>query len=211
MNRYEESPLFSGRKGAVFIAVILLHIVFGIALYRELTARIGTLEASPLNLARISRTIKQTIELPRGVPLMDQVRIHVTPPELPPVTPLPEPVVRANSLPIDPRPTIAQVTPHPGVTRDIRVDPSHPLRISETYYPDASRRANEMGRCLVKVTVRSDGRIIAAAIQSSTGFERLDQACLNAVKGQRMLPALEDGKAVESTTSIPIVWNLSDR
>ena len=64
---------------------------------------------------------------------------------------------------------------------------------------------------MVNVMVASDGRIITAAIQSSTGFERLDQACLNAVKGQRMLPALEDGKATQSTVSSPIVWNISSR
>ena len=91
------------------------------------------------------------------------------------------------------------------------MDPKHPLRIGEAYYPDASRRANEMGRCLVRVTVASDGRIIAAAIQSSTGFDRLDQACLNAVRGQRMLPATEGRKTIDSSILIPIVWNLSDR
>jgi TonB family protein len=57
--------------------------------------------------------------------------------------------------------------------------------------------------------VAADGRIIAARIQTGTGFDRLDQACLNGVKGQRMLPATEDGKPIESTISIPIHWNLS--
>jgi len=90
------------------------------------------------------------------------------------------------------------------------MDPGHPLRIGKDYYPDASVRANEMGRCVVQVTVAADGRIIAAAIQNGSGFDRLDQACLNGVKGQRMLPATEDGKPIEGTVSIPITWNLSD-
>jgi protein TonB len=91
------------------------------------------------------------------------------------------------------------------------MDPRHPLRIGEAYYPDASRRANEMGRCVVQVTVAADGRIIAATLQSSTGFERLDQACMNGVRGQRMLPAIEDGKPIESSVSIPISWHLSEK
>jgi hypothetical protein len=47
-------------------------------------------------------------------------------------------------------------------------------------------------------------------IQTRTGFDRLDQACLNGVRGQRMLPATENGKPVESTVSIPILWNLTE-
>lgn len=90
------------------------------------------------------------------------------------------------------------------------MDPRHPLRIGKDYYPDASVRANETGRCVVQATVAADGRIIAAAIQARSGFDRLDQACMNAVKGQRMLPATEDGKPIESTVSIPITWNLSE-
>jgi protein TonB len=92
-----------------------------------------------------------------------------------------------------------------------RVDPRHPLRIGEAYYPDASRRANETGRCVVQATVAIDGRIVAQALQSSTGYDRLDQACINGVRGQRMLPAIEDGKPIESTVSIPIRWNLSEK
>jgi periplasmic protein TonB len=92
-----------------------------------------------------------------------------------------------------------------------RLDPKHPLRIGEAYYPDASRRANEMGRCVVQVTVAVDGRITAAAIQSSTGFKRLDLACVNAVRGQRMLPAFDDGKPIESSVAVPIVWNLTEK
>jgi len=40
MNIYQESPQFSGRKGAALTAVILLHVLFGFALYSELGARI---------------------------------------------------------------------------------------------------------------------------------------------------------------------------
>jgi hypothetical protein len=29
------------------------------------------------------------------------------------------------------------------------MDPKHPLKIGEDYYPDASKRANEEGRCIV--------------------------------------------------------------
>jgi TonB family protein len=92
----------------------------------------------------------------------------------------------------------------------VRLDPQHPLRIGQEWYPDASKRANEQGRCIVQVIVTIDGRIAAEAIQASSGFPRLDEACLNAVRGQRMLPATENGKPVQTTVAIPIDWKLSN-
>lgn len=210
MNVYAEPPLFSGKKGAVFTAVILLHLMFGFALYSELAARFGTRpDSGPLNLVPTVRVAKDPIKPPPVTPLIDQLRIYSTPPEFPRLTAMESDTVVL--APPDPPTTATQPTPPRAASTEVRMDPKHPLRIGEAYYPDASRRANEMGRCLVRVTVATDGRIVAAAIQSSTGFDRLDQACLNAVRGQRMLPATEDGQPVQSTASIPIHWNLTER
>jgi protein TonB len=90
------------------------------------------------------------------------------------------------------------------------MDPKHPLKIGEDYYPDASRRANEEGTCRVKITVAADGRIVDASIDTSSGFPRLDEACLKGVRGQRVLPATEDGQPVELTTIVPITWKLKN-
>ena len=43
------------------------------------------------------------------------------------------------------------------------------------------------------------------------GFPRLDEACLKGVHGQRMLPATEEGKPIEKTASLPIVWKLTGK
>jgi protein TonB len=85
------------------------------------------------------------------------------------------------------------------------------LHIGEEYYPDASKRANEEGRCIVTITVAADGRISNESIQTSSGFPRLDEACLKGVRGQRMLPATEEGKPVEKTVNLPIVWKLTGK
>jgi len=108
-----------------------------------------------------------------------------------------------------PAPVVAAPPPKPGTP--IRMDPKHPLKIGEDYYPDASKRANEEGRCIVLMTVAADGRITNESIQTSSGFPRLDDACLKGVHGQRMLPATEEGKPVEKTVSIPIVWKLTGK
>jgi TonB family protein len=103
-----------------------------------------------------------------------------------------------------PSPTEVASTP-------VRMDPRHPLRIGEDYYPDASKRANEEGRCIVEVTVAPDGHIATEAVQASTGFPRLDEACLRAVHGQRMFPATENGTPIQATVAIPIVWTLTNK
>jgi protein TonB len=107
-----------------------------------------------------------------------------------------------------PPPTVV-AAPKPGTPP--RQDPKHPLKIGEEWYPDASKRANEEGRCVVTVTVAADGRITSESLQSSSGFQRLDDACLKAVHGLRMLPATEDGKPVEKTVALPIAWKLTGK
>src|SRR5882724_280007 len=209
MNMYAESSLLSGRRGAALTAVILMHLVFGYALY-TFAAKIGIrLAPPPLELMPIEPR-KHPVEPPPTVPSVDQSRILQTPPEFPTFTPPSDSDVTVDKLPPD-TPSIIPQTPQPPHARaPVRMDPRHPLRIGKDYYPDASVRANEMGRCVVQATVAADGRIIAASIQTRSGFDRLDQACLNAVKGQRMLPATEDGKPIEGTVAIPITWNLSE-
>jgi periplasmic protein TonB len=210
MNMYAESSLFSGRKGRALMAVILLHLVFGYAFYNELGERIGIkLAPPPLTLTPIEPP-KHTAEPPPAMPPINQPRIFATQPEFPTFAPPSDSDVAVDQLPPDPPIMISQTPPPPHAGSPVRMDPRHPLRIGKDYYPDASVRADEMGRCVVQATVAADGRIIAAAIQVRSGFDRLDQACLNAVKGQRMLPATEDGKPIEGTVSIPITWNLSE-
>jgi periplasmic protein TonB len=209
MNMYEEPSLLSGGKGSALTAVILLHLLFGFAFYSELAGKIGIkFDPPPLNLTPID-TPKEPVKPPPAAPQMNQPRIFVTLPEFPSSAPPSDPVMTVDNPPPD-QPRTISPPPPPAVRMPVRMDPKHPLRIGADYYPDASRRANEMGRCVVQVTVAADGRIIAAMIQTRTGFERLDQACLNGVRGQRMLPATEDGKPVESTVSVPILWNLTE-
>lgn len=94
--------------------------------------------------------------------------------------------------------------------RQPRMDPTHPLKIGRRYYPVESLRAKEQGRCIVGVTVTADGSLKDASVEQSTGYQRLDQACLEAVAGGHLLPATEDGKPVEWRIHLPMVWSLTN-
>jgi hypothetical protein len=50
----------------------------------------------------------------------------------------------------------------------------------------------------------------ALADYSCTGYARIDQACLDAVAGGHFIPATENGKPIERTIALPIVWSLPE-
>lgn len=90
----------------------------------------------------------------------------------------------------------------------VRMDPAHPLALA-AYYPLLSRRLMEEGSCRVRIEVDVDGRISAAQLLTSTGFARLDQACLRLIRHAQFKAATENGKPVEVWTSVPIIWQIT--
>jgi protein TonB len=89
-----------------------------------------------------------------------------------------------------------------------KLDRSFAPRIGDRYYPAQSKRLGEQGKCLVKLTIEADGTTRDASIAQSTGYPRLDEACLRAFVPGKFIPVKEDGKPVEATWVIPITWKL---
>jgi protein TonB len=210
MNTYDEAQIFSGDRRMALLAAAALHVLAGFALYSGLAGTFHKKIDSPLtNLA----PIPPRSDVVKPVPPEPDLRKTVIEVARPEFQDLSEPAAgpaAALEPPEPPRPILADA---PRGARQFvapRMDPQHPLRIGEDYYPDASRRANETGRCEIQLSVAQDGRIVASRIRVSSGFARLDKACLDAVRGQRMLPATEDGKPLESSITVPISWKLSE-
>jgi protein TonB len=210
MYKYEEPSLFSGRRGAALIAVIVLHVVLVYGFYTGLAGKLVQKIIPPVEIAQIDKP-KDVDKPPPPPPKLEEIKPFVPPPEF---VDIQAPQQETNAISVitrtnTPAPVAPPVVQHSRTS--IRMDPKHPLRIGPDYYPDASKRANEEGRCIVKVTVSAEGRISGESIEQSSGFPRLDEACLKGVHGQHMMPATEDGKPVETTASLPIVWKLTDR
>lgn len=201
--------MFTGKRGIALLVVILLHVVVGYGFYSGLARRIVQTVIPPVEIAQIDKP-KADDKPPPPPPKLEDIKPYVPPPEFVDISaPATENAITQTAVTNYQPPPVAVAAPvvqHAHTS--IRVDPRHPLKIGEDYYPDASKRANEEGRCVVKLTVAADGRIVDQSIESSTGFPRLDEACLKAVRGQRMMPATMDGKPVEMTATIPIVWKL---
>jgi len=89
-----------------------------------------------------------------------------------------------------------------------QIDPQRPLKIGQEFYPSESINSREEGRCSVNVRVDTSGNIHDPSIVKSSGFARLDAACIAAVKSGHLIPATRNGVPVESTANLPIEWKL---
>jgi len=104
--------------------------------------------------------------------------------------------------------TTTSNSPPVVVKTHIRMDKSRPLKLRENY-PVESRRLRESGICGVRIEVDTAGDVLATQLISSTGFERLDAACLADFANGHLLPAAINGMPVTSWASIPVAWNIT--
>jgi TonB family protein len=78
-------------------------------------------------------------------------------------------------------------------------------------YPFEARRAGEEGLVLVHAKVGADGVVTEVSLRASCGFERLDQAALDAVAQWIFEPARKDGRAIAQDVDVPIRFHLQPR
>lgn len=78
-------------------------------------------------------------------------------------------------------------------------------------YPRLSRRLGEEGQVVLRVFVEADGKPKEVTIHQSSGFPRLDQAALNAVRQWTFAPAQKGKEAVAAWVLVPINFNLGDQ
>ncbi len=78
------------------------------------------------------------------------------------------------------------------------------LQNPEPDYPPLSRRLREQGEVLLRVRVRADGTPADVELETSSGFPRLDQSAIAAVKRWRFVPARLGNEAVEASVLVPV-------
>lgn len=115
---------------------------------------------------------------------------HVAPP------PPPTPVIEAPPAPAAPPKPMGPVML--GGDLSVACPERTPPR-----YPPHSRRMAEEGTVVLRVELTETGDVGAARVQSSSGFARLDEAALNAVRTWRCHPALRHGQPVRATALQP--------
>ena len=206
-------PRIKGEKLAGLLFVLLLH---GVALYGLWSYRIIPTpdEAITLMVNLINPPPEQPkppqpeppkprpVEPPHEHQHLVVETLVVQPNEpvayAPPPPPPSPPVVEAPPLP--PQPVV--------LSNELSV--SCPER-SPPDYPRLAKRMNEQGKVVLRVELGEDGRVANVAVKTSSGYQRLDDAALNAVKTWRCKPVIRNGAAVSAVALQPFNFVLEER
>jgi protein TonB len=123
---------------------------------------------------------------------------------VPPPPPQPMPVLTAPPAPVAP---IAPPKPAAPLTLTGELSVACPER-TPPRYPPLSRRMGEEGTVVLRVELDEHGKVCAARVSGSSGFTRLDDAALTAVRTWRCTPAQRDGLPVRAVALQPFKFIL---
>ncbi len=146
----------------------------------------------------------QPIKKPEPKPKQLVAKAPVKPEPVPivPVEPEPAPVVEQEIVPepvVEPAPTQMQTGP---VTLSAELSVSCPT-LTAPIYPAISRRMGEEGKLILRVELDENGRIDQARVVDSSGYDRLDNAALEAVKNWQCRPSIRDGQPTRAVALQP--------
>lgn len=126
-------------------------------------------------------------------------------------TPAPVAVATAAAQPVfEPPSVIARpASPaQPQTPRGVsRTDVHYVVQPAPTY-PSTSRRLGEVGEVHLRVEIDTDGRARHVSVHRSSGFPRLDESAMAAVRAARFAPFTENGVARVVWTIVPIEFQL---
>lgn len=215
------------RSGLLFAALAALAVHAGAAwlLTRDTTATAPRLAEIDLRFSAAPRPAPLPSPAEPAAPRPDPVPPRPTPrPSSPkPVAETPKTAEVADTAPVaTPAATVSPevastpaAAPHADAGEQARHDaasnaPSAPifdadyLQNPEPDYPPLSRRLREQGEVLLRVRVRADGTAADVELDTSSGFPRLDQSAIAAVKRWRFVPARLGNEAVEASVLVPV-------
>jgi periplasmic protein TonB len=125
-----------------------------------------------------------------------------------------EPVQQAAPTPPTPpaAPPVQQAAPAPEAPAPVtppRTDAAH-LNNPAPQYPALSRRLGEQGRVMLDVYILPDGSVGEIKLNRSSGFPRLDNAALQAVKTWKYVPAKRGDKPIPFWYVQPVSFVLNN-
>jgi len=210
--RYGGSAAHARQRRAAIATLVAIHVLAIVGLLQASRLRDVAIDAKPLFLAVVDAPAPAAP--PKPLPPPPSAKIP-PPPQL--TLPLiateavtaPAPVV-AQVLPPTPpaAPVEAPPAPAPSLPRMLPPSAVQYLVPPAPVYSRISARMRESGKALVRVFIDEAGLPRNVQLASSTGFARLDDAALAAVRNCRFKPYLENGVAVAGWAAIPIEFEL---
>lgn len=125
---------------------------------------------------------------------------------------VPEPVpMPVQAAPTTPAPVTAVAAPAPAQLATPKPVAASALRyavLPPVELPLASRRLGESGTVLLRVVFDTQGRVKQASLHRSSGFARLDEQALAAMRQARITPFFDNGIAIEVSAIAPLAYEL---
>ncbi len=198
-----------------------------------ITAQLLSQEPAPAPVPAVAPAVHSAPE-PAPQPIVKKkVERHVAPPR-----PLPTPAPAAQKTVTPPEPAPTAAPPHEAVTSQPakateqtaaqspaagpatnretlaiaapKTVPHIDCRIVKPDYPALSRRRGEMGTADVRFVVGATGAIESVALARSSGYPRLDDAALAAMRASSCRPYVENGTPIRVTYTQPFGFALDD-
>lgn len=111
------------------------------------------------------------------------------------------PVIPSNTPKPSEEPTDAPITPPQANTSEF----NNPAPV----YPTQSRRLRETGIVILEVLVKADGSLGDLRLKTSSGYSRLDEAALKAVKNWHFVAAKRGNETIDFWYELPIEFSLN--
>lgn len=172
----------------------------------------------------------------QGVLIAPEPKIAPPPPKAEPEPQKPQPKPKKPPLKPQPKPTektpppvakaaAAAPTPAPSKTVNQTTAASSPAKTAEPatqlpsadaaglnnkapVYPMLSRKRKEQGTVWLLLLVSKEGLVTQLKLKKTSGFDRLDQAALQAVKKWKFQPARKQGQAIDYWYELPLKFSL---
>jgi periplasmic protein TonB len=238
MSTAEHAPrdarIYAAREVAVALAAVLaLHALLALWLLREAPARVEPREVPRTIVARLLITPPApAVAIPPRVAVPTPT--HTPPPHATPETsrkiaaspqraqPQKTPALSekaiaptltstpAPSAPATTAPPAAQPVAPPQAMRAPKPVSHVDCSIPQPDYPEAARRRGESGTAVVRFVVGVDGRVESTELLRSSGYTRLDNAALDALRSSTCHPSLDGGVPVRVVFEQPFVFGLDN-
>jgi protein TonB len=210
--------LWHPHAGGAALVVGLHGVVLGLAL---------ALDVAPARTAASQAVEVQLIAAPQrvaaAVPEPSVVAVSLLPPPMPSL-PVPDFAIQTAVAPAAPaiaaqrgaEPELAVAAAHERPA-GVAAPPAEPVQIQHVAYarfdppayPPLSRRLGESGVVVLRVLIDEAGLPREVQVETSSGFARLDEAAVAAVRRARFVPFSEGGRARAAVARVPIRFELT--
>lgn len=163
-------------------------------------------EPEPEPEIQTSPPVPVAVKAAIALPEIRKVPVHKTPKKVDKVRPVekPQPAAETTVTRTAPvaKPAVSHIVSQPVFSAAYLNNPA-------PEYPRLSRRLREEGKVILNVQVSPAGLATSVSVSTTSGFPRLDQAAVDAVKRWRFVPAKNGSEPVAAWVQVPLVFALS--